>query len=113
MILYATFKSNSNAFTVEFIEVRLKNGTVVALNWDESGVQYTKNGCNTRYKGVLFNEEYANGRISELKGCKVVGMEIYTEEPTPISVKLQDMYFTDGEETLLVKPKFKRYLYKI
>lgn len=111
MNLYATLKSNTPNFTVEFIEVLLKNGKLITLDWDESGIQYTEDGYNARYKGVYFDEEYANGRISELDDCKVINMEVYSESRDMVVVHLCDMFFTDDDKELDIKPQNKPYLF--
>lgn len=48
---------------VDVIEVQLSNGEVVSLNWDESGIDRDNAGFSARYKGVCFDEEYADGRL--------------------------------------------------
>ena len=49
---------------IDYIEVRLATGEIVTVDWDESDIAWEENGFDARYKGVYFNEEYANGKLS-------------------------------------------------
>lgn len=71
MILYLQATTNVQDLVIDYIEVKLKSGKTASLNWDESGINRSETGFDARYKGVYFDEEYANGKISELDGMKI------------------------------------------
>ena len=84
-----------------FTEVKLKNGNTVALNWDESGVyQADEEIYHADYRGVYFDEEYANGRIDELKGAIVTAIQLYAEDGHQENdfFILEAMSFTDEDK---------------
>lgn len=89
---------------VDYIEVQLKSGQTVSLNWDESGIDRTENGFSARYKGVYFDEDYANGRLNELEGMRVIELGLYSDllgEDVKCSISFDEMEFYDDEETLI------------
>lgn len=101
MILYLDAKTNIKDVYVEFIEVKLNNGKVVSLSWDESYIDRDDNGFNTKYKGVYFDEEYANGKLDLLKGATIEHVELYYEKDyeNPYFV-INSMEFEDNERVL-------------
>ena len=80
MILYLDVKTNIKDVYVEFIEVKLNNGKVFSLNWDESYIDRDDDGFGAKYKGVYFGEEYANGKLDLLKGATIEYVELYYEK---------------------------------
>lgn len=52
MILYLDAKTNIKDISVEFIDVKLNNGEVVPLSWDESCIDRDDDGFSAKYKGV-------------------------------------------------------------
>lgn len=80
MILYLDAKTNIKDVYVEFIEVKLNNGKVVSLNWDESYIDRDNDEFSAKYKGVYFDEEYANGKLDLLKGATIEYVELYYEK---------------------------------
>ena len=58
MILYLQATTNVQDLIIDYIEVKLKSGKTVSLNWDESGINRSETGFDARYKGVYFDEEY-------------------------------------------------------
>ena len=108
MILYLTATTNCTDLLIDFIEVQLSSGKVVYLNWDESGICRDDNGFNTRYKGVCFGEEYANGRLNELRGMKIQTVKLYSELDIPITFRIDEMIFEDaGEELIFKSPSYE------
>ena len=69
MTLYLTASTPVRKVFIDFIEVLLCDGRVVSLNWDESGIDWTEDGFSARYKGICFDEEYANGKMEQLQEC--------------------------------------------
>ena len=59
MILYLEAETDIPDLVIDFIEVRLRSGKVVSLNWDESGIERCPvNEYYAAYEGVYFDEEY-------------------------------------------------------
>ena len=59
MILYLKAKTNLSDLSIDFIEVKLKSGKIVSLNWDETEYDNEDSVFEAKYKGVYFGEEYA------------------------------------------------------
>ena len=102
MILSVDVTTSSPDLFIDFIEVRLKSGQTVSLNWDESEIERTETGFSARYKGVCFGEEYANGRIRELQNLKVDEVGLYSESGEVTDCTIDEMVFEDGDSDPLV-----------
>ncbi len=73
MMLYLKAKTNLSDLSIDFIEVKLKSGKIVSLNWDETEYDNEDSVFEAKYKGVYFGEEYANGKLHELILSIIVG----------------------------------------
>ena len=104
MILYMTAKTNIPEMTIDFIEVREKTDEIIPLNWDESESGVENSIFTGRYKGVYFGEEYANGRIKELKDAQVEHVEIYSELEQNGYFELTKLSVIDGLDELTLIP---------
>ena len=94
---------------VDFIEVQLSNGEIVSLNWDQSGIDRDDAGFSARYKGVYFDEEYADGRLDDLREMKIQMVQVYTELGIPVTFQIDEMFFVDAEEELRFKsPSYEK-----
>lgn len=100
MILYLQATTNVQDLIIDYIEVKLKSGKTASLNWDESGINRSETGFDARYKGVYFDEEYANGKISELSGMKIDTVKLYSEQIKNPKITITQMSFEDGDERL-------------
>lgn len=101
MRLYLDAKTSVSDLTIDYIEVELSTGETVSLNWDESEIARENNEFSARYKGVYFDENYANGKLKELKGMRITTIGYYTEDisATPIDhLTITAMEFEDGNE---------------
>lgn len=108
MILYLSATTNCTDLLIDFIEVQLSDGQVVSLNWDESGIDRENGGFSVRYKGVYFDEEYANGRLDDLRGMKIQTVQVHTELDIPVTFRIDEMVFEDaGEELQLESPSYE------
>lgn len=96
MRLYVSAKTTLPDMQIDYIDVLLKDGREVSLNWDESNSKVEDGAFTARYKGVYFDEEYANGQIDALKGMEVRHIGIYSEEEGRI--RNIQMEFEDGNE---------------
>jgi len=98
MILFFDAKTPVRDIFIDYIEVILASGEQVSLNWDYSGIDRTPDGFSAKYSGVYFGEEYANGRIEELKELTIVEIGYYTEmTDIPVSIEVETMYFVENE----------------
>jgi hypothetical protein len=80
MIMYLTARTKHPDIVIDYIEVKFSNEKVVSLSWDESDITRYEDGFNARYKGIYFNEEYANGRIGEMFNMEIVEVGVYYED---------------------------------
>lgn len=103
MILYVEVKTNIPDAIIEYIEIKTPDQKLT-LDWDESYISRNKDGFKARYKGVYFNEKYANGRIQELKNGKVSKVQIYSEKinSKPVFQFKNNLAFYDDKEELLI-----------
>lgn len=106
MKLILDAKTKVQDLVIDYIEVRLKDGREVSLNWDESEYVRSPKGFAAWYKGVYFGEEYANGQIKALEGLKVLNVQTYSEkeggeDPDGKELVILSMEFQDGEEDIL------------
>lgn len=97
MTLYLTASTPVRKVFIDFIEVLLCDGRVVSLNWDESGIDWTEDGFSARYKGICFDEEYANGKMEQLQGLKVTAVGLYSESAQSGDFTIEEMIFVEGE----------------
>lgn len=100
MVLYLKAESDIPDLMIDFIEVKLQSGQIISLTWDESEFDREDGYLDAKYKGVYFDDEYGNGRLSELKGMEVHHIEIYSECEDLSSFKLRELSFHDGEDSL-------------
>ena len=93
MRLYLTAKTSIPDLFIDYIQVKLKSGEEVSLNWDYSDIERTSSGFSARYKGVYFDEEHANGRIDELQDMKITDIGVYYESK---------MFFSNASQEVIV-----------
>lgn len=106
MIINLSAKTPIKDAVIDFIEVRLNTGETVSLNWDESCIDREEDEFVAQYKGIYFNEEYANGRIADLEGMIITHIEVYSEEPDSFDkpVEIISMRIDDGSTFLEYEP---------
>lgn len=100
MILYLKARANIEDILIDSIEVRLASGREVLLTWDESDISRTPFGFQARYKGVYFDEDYANGQIEELNGMQVLDVTLSSESNQYNLFFLEEMTFDDDSKIL-------------
>lgn len=99
MILYLSASTDLKDLVIDYIEIQLVTGETVSLNWDESDIERLDNGFHARYKGVYFDEEYANGRLSSLCEMQIDKIGIYAEAGSYSDIVITEMIFEDvGEQ---------------
>lgn len=104
MKIYLEAKTQDPKLYIDFIEVKFVNGEVVSLTWDESDITRTEDGFSTRYKGVYFNEEYADGTLDKLMGMEIVDIGLYSESEKVYpenDFSILSMEFVNGKDKLL------------
>lgn len=104
MRLYLTAKTSIPDLFIDYIQVKLKSGEEVSLNWDYSDIERTPSGFSARYKGVYFGEEHANGRIEELRNMKITDIGVYFESKHEQDIKIEVMDFVDDDKQLVFSP---------
>lgn len=98
MILYLSVSTDLEDLVIDYIEVKLATGATISLNWDESDIERLDGGFRARYKGVYFNEEYANGKIGSLRKMQIDRIGIYTESGSYSDIVITEMIFEDAGE---------------
>lgn len=104
MRLYLTAKTSIPDLYIDYIEVKLKSGEEVSLNWDYSDIERTPSGFFARYKSVYFDENYANGRIEDLRDMKITDIGVYYESKHESDIKIEVMDFVDDDKQLVFSP---------
>ena len=110
MDLYVKAITNVPDLIIDFIEVKLKSGKTVSLNWDRSSItQFESNnsvGFSAEYCGLCFDEDPA-GDLSELEDLSVTSVGLYAENYAFADIHITEIEFVDGEETLTFENAFK------
>ena len=100
MILYLKAKTNLPDLSIDFIEVKLKSGKVVSLTWDETEYDNENSVFEAKYKGVYFDDDYANEKLHELDEMELSHIQLYTEKNGGY-FELVSMEFADGNDALI------------
>lgn len=110
MELYLTATSSVVDLTIEFIEVRLKSGETVSLNWNESRFDRDEGEIDAHYLGVCFNEDSACGKLDELQGMQVVSVGLYSEEHEEgdYPIYISRMEFCENDKSLCFENPFSK-----
>ncbi len=104
MILYLTANTSIPDLYIDYIEVRLASGEEVSLNWDESDISRSPSGFSARYKGVYFGEEYADGKLEQLRNMKIVDIGIYYESEHDPDITIEIMEFVEAGKRKIFNP---------
>ena len=107
MILYLEGKTKIPDLAIDFIEVVLTNGKIVSLTWDESDVKNEEGEYSTRYKGVYFDEEYANGKLDELRDLSISYISVYSESQDPVDLYISRLIFEDYEREYVIEDVYQ------
>lgn len=93
-------KTSADSISVDFIEiVKCSNGKTIVLDWDESEIGFDDIPDEDGYRpfsgrliGIKFDEEYANGKISEIIGAELSAAQFFIEDEiteNPVFTELQ------------------------
>lgn len=108
MIIRVTGKTTIQNAGIDSMDFILPNGNTINVDADEEST-YTEDGIMySTMKGVLFNDEYANGRASELQDAKMTTARIFTfnndigdaDLNDPEVFQLKSVEIEDGNELL-------------
>ena len=78
MIIRVTGKTTLEDIGIDNMDFILPNGDIINVDADEESA-YTEDGIlHSIMKGVLFDDEYANGRASELKDAKMTIARVFS-----------------------------------
>lgn len=78
MIIRVTGKTTLEDIGIDNMDFILPNGDTINVDADEESA-YTEDGIMySMMKGVLFDDEYANGRASELQDAKIVIARVFS-----------------------------------
>lgn len=118
MIIRVTGKTKLEDIGIDNMDFTLPNGDTINVDADEESA-YTEDGImHSIMKEVLFDDEYANGRASELKDAKMTIAHIFsfnndigdTDLNDPEEFQLKSIEIEDGNELLQLpvveQPKF-------
>lgn len=118
MIIRVTGKTTLEDIGIDNMDFILPNGDTINVDADEESA-YTEDGImHSIMKEVLFDDEYANGRASELKDAKMTIAHIFsfnndigdTDLNDPEEFQLKSIEIEDGNELLQLpvveQPKF-------
>lgn len=108
MIIRITAKTTLQNIGIDSMDFILPNGNTINVDADEEST-YTEDGIMySTMKGVLFNDEYANGRASELQDAKMATARVFTfnndigdaDLNDPEVFQLKSVEIEDGNELL-------------
>ena len=99
MVMYLEAITKDPDVYVDYVEILKYNGEVISLDWDRSGICRTDTGFATKYSGVYFNGECADGMLNTLgDNIKLAEVGLYSEnidsEFFPITIV--DIEFEDN-----------------
>lgn len=78
MIIRVTGKTTLEDIGIDNMDFILPNGDTINVDADEESA-YTEDGIlHSIMKGVLFDDEYANGRASELQDAKITIARVFS-----------------------------------
>ncbi len=97
MIFYIDVKTDSSDLMFESIEFITEDGTIITSDWDESEILRTDYGFSARYKGVYFDDEYANGKFQEIANAKIHNIQAYCEDSKPTHFEIISIDIFDNE----------------
>ena len=103
MVLCVNVRTKIKDLVIEYIEVVLKNGEFVNINWDYSEIERTHDGFTAFYRGVCFGEEHAKDCIDKLEDLSIACIGLYSEEKGPWDIHLDQLDFDDGGKNLIIE----------
>lgn len=108
MIIRITAKTTLQNIGIDSMDFILPNGNTINVDADEEST-YTEDGIMySTMKGVLFNDEHANGLASELQDAKMATARVFAfnndigdaDLNDPDVLQLKSIEIEDGNELL-------------
>lgn len=106
MIMYLQVKTKVPDLRIELFKMRLKSGEIVTVDWDESELERESDGFNVRYKGVYFDDEYANGRLEEIDKPDITSVKVSSELEEKADLVITDVEIMDGKKFKTFKTSY-------
>lgn len=118
MIIRVTGKTTLEDIGIDNMDFILPNGDTINVDADEKSAYTEDSIMYSMMKGVLFDDEYANGRASELQDAKMTIARVFsfkndigdTDLNDPEEFQLKSIEIEDGNELLQLpvveQPKF-------
>lgn len=97
MIMYLQVQTDVRDLRVDVIKFNLKSGEEVTVDWDSSSIARDDDGFVGRYKGVYFNDKYANGRLDDIDKPKVSSVRVSSANCETADLVITGIKFIDGE----------------
>lgn len=107
MIFYITIKHNGkkdDRVIIDSLTLLLKDNSKINIEWESSDWSYEDNQTYCRLKGIFFNDEYANGKLSLMKNnIKGIELEAYSlEDDKEYDAKMTYLEIRDDEDSWIL-----------
>lgn len=106
MNLKITIETNLKDACVDFIELKISQKTLT-LDWKVSETVQTETGFTCYAAQVEINEGSGAGRIQELQGAKISAIQIYSEDPQPLTQCILREFCIDDFDSSIEHLTFK------
>lgn len=108
MIIRVTGKTTLEDIGIDNMDFILPNGDTINVDADEESAYTEDSIMYSMMKGVLFDDEYANGRASELQDAKIIIARVFSfkndigdaDLNDPEVFQLKSIEIEDGNELL-------------
>lgn len=101
MDIFLVGKSDADDLVIDFIEMKLKSGSTVSLDWDLSYVECGLGGqFEATYEGVNIGGESAHGKLSWFEGATISYVGLYSESNDKADLDILEMSIYEHGKTL-------------
>lgn len=111
MIIRVTANTSLSQAALNYMEFHTPSGDIL-VDYDEASSIIENDVMKCRMKGVYFNDEYANGMLSDLNQAKLYRIQIYTTDSVdeqdladPKVFQITDIEVEDDGQTMNLKIK--------
>ena len=102
MDIFLTCKSDAEDLVIDFIELKLKTGETVSLDWDQSYVDRGQGGrFEAAYEGINICGKSARGKLSKLEGAAITEVGLYSESRGRADLDILEMSIREGSRKLI------------
>lgn len=107
MDIFLTGKSDAEDLVIDFIELKLKTGETVSLDWDQSYVDRGQGGrFEATYEGINIGGESARRKLSKFKGAAITEVGLYSESRGRANLDILEMTVAEGNRTLTFRAPY-------